>query len=60
MMEKHEQAKALKLLSRAKNILFKSTTYENDPSKYLAHEIANFISRIERNQKEKELNKTQR
>ena len=52
-MEKHEQAKALKLLSRAKNILFKGTTYKDDPSKYLAHEIANFVSRIERNQKEK-------
>jgi len=53
MMEKHEQAKALKLLSRAKNILFKGATYKDDPSKYLAHEIANFVSRIERNQKEK-------
>ena len=53
MMEKHEQTKALKLLSRAKNILFKGVTYKDDPSKYLAHEIANFVSRIERNQKEK-------
>ena len=52
-MEKHEQTKALKLLSRAKSILFKSATYENDPSKALAYEIANFVSRIERNQKEK-------
>lgn len=60
MMEKHEQAKALKLLSKAKTILFKSTMYENDPSKSLAHEIANFVSRIERNKKERELNETQR
>jgi|TARA_Y100000310_G_scaffold34271_1_gene32442 hypothetical protein len=60
MMEKHEQTKALKLLSRAKSILFKSATYENDPSKALAHEIANFVSRIERNERERELNETQR
>ena len=59
-MEKHEQTKALKLLSRAKNILFKGTTYKDDPSKYLAHEIANFVSRIERNERERELNETQR
>ncbi len=58
-MEKHEQAKALKLLSRAKNILFKGTTYENDPAKYLAHEIANFISRIEKNQKQRGSGETQ-
>lgn len=52
-MERHEQDKALKLLFRAKSVLFKGTTYENDPSKNLAHEIANFISRVERNRKQK-------
>tara|TARA_R110000744_G_scaffold219960_1_gene338810 strand:+ start:571 stop:738 length:168 start_codon:yes stop_codon:yes gene_type:complete len=50
MTNKEKQlSTAIKLLSRAKVFLFGLSTFKDDPSKKLGHEIHQFVSRNKKN-----------